>query len=41
MEEINHCIDNELIEIYGEMPDILKFDETMYETDLSYITSSI
>lgn len=30
-----------LLEFFGEIPDILTFDETLYDTDLSYILSSI
>lgn len=32
---------NEVEIVFGIPPEIIKFDETMYEIDLSYIYSSI
>jgi hypothetical protein len=36
----NRDISEELFALFGEVPDLVKFDEKIYDTDLSYILSS-
>lgn len=37
----NVSAEEDLEQIFGEVPEIVTFDEVLYETDLSFIISSI
>ena len=37
----NKDVSEELFLLFGEVLDLVKFDENMYDTDLSYIFSSL
>ena len=42
MTELNNKdVSEELFLLFGEVLDLVKFDEKMYDTDLSYILSSL
>ena len=37
----NRSVSEELLILFGQIPDLVNFDEKMYDTDLSYILSSV